>query len=106
IFLRRTREEWTRLFLEHDIAGGPVNSVDELVRDPHFTARKNTYTVKCDKAGEMELLVSPVRVPGEEFAPAPAPELGADTYEVLTEVAGYDEATAAELSGTDAVAPQ
>lgn len=106
IFLQRTREEWTRLFLEHDIAGGPVNSVDELVRDPHFTARKNTYTVKSDKAGEMELLVSPVRVPGEEFAPAPAPELGADTYEILTEVAGYDEATAAELSGTDAVAPQ
>lgn len=97
IFLERTREEWTELFLTHDIAGGPVNSVHELIQDPHFKARRNTYTVTYDGVGELELMVSPVRVAGEDFAADLAPELGAHTWEVLRDVAGYDEAVLSEL---------
>ncbi|MFG1858286.1 CaiB/BaiF CoA transferase family protein [Actinomadura geliboluensis] len=86
IFAERTRAEWTRLFLEHDIAGGPVNTVDELVRDPHFTSRASTYRLSTDH-GELELAASPVRVVGETFAPEPAPALGADTATVLVGLA-------------------
>jgi crotonobetainyl-CoA:carnitine CoA-transferase CaiB-like acyl-CoA transferase len=98
LFLQRTREEWTELFLTHDVAGGPVNTVAELVEDPHFTARATTYTVEDPSAGPVRLTTSPVHVPGEDFAPAAAPALGADTFDVLRTVAGYDEATAAALA--------
>lgn len=81
VFRTRTRAEWTALFLARDIAGGPVNTVTELVDDPHFTARATTY----DQDG-FRFAASPVRVVGEEFAPQRAPDLGAHTDEVLGEI--------------------
>ncbi|UPW08118.1 CoA transferase [Gordonia terrae] len=92
IFAQRTRAEWVELFLEHEIAGGPVNSVGDMLADPHFRARKNTYRVDHDGVGDLEFVVSPVRVAGEEFAPPLPPDVGADTPEVLRTVAGYDDA--------------
>ncbi|MGI5200231.1 CaiB/BaiF CoA transferase family protein [Spirillospora sp. CA-108201] len=86
IFAERTRAEWTRFFLAHDIAGGPVNTVDELVRDPHFTSRASTYRLSTGY-GELELAASPVRVAGETFSPEQAPALGADTATVLADLA-------------------
>ncbi|KSZ59995.1 CoA-transferase [Rhodococcus pyridinivorans KG-16] len=79
IFLQRTRDEWVSLFLEHDIAGGPVNSVGDLLSDPHFRARANTYRVEYPGVGELEFVASPVRVVGEKFAPDLPPVLGSDT---------------------------
>ncbi|MFC8529904.1 CaiB/BaiF CoA transferase family protein [Nocardia sp. NPDC057227] len=86
IFAQRTRAEWVRMFLEHDIAGGPVNSVADLPADPHFLARASTYRVRGADGVELAFVVSPVRVPGEEFAPALPPAVGADTEAVLREL--------------------
>ncbi|MBS9372061.1 CaiB/BaiF CoA transferase family protein [Rhodococcus sp. B50] len=88
IFLGRTRDEWVALFVEHDVAGGPVNNVTDLISDPHFTARATTYRVEYEGVGELEFVVSPVRVVGEEFAPSLPPELGAHTHEVLQKPSG------------------
>lgn len=87
IFLQRTRAEWLTLFLEHEVAGGPVNSVGDMIGDPHFASRASTYRVDYEGVGELEFVASPVRVVGEKFAPALPPELGADTDDVLREVA-------------------
>lgn len=91
IFAQRTRAEWVELFLEHEIAGGPVNSVGDMLVDPHFRARQNTYRVDHDGVGELEFVVSPVRVAGRSslrhFRRTSAP-----TPEVLRTVAGYDDA--------------
>jgi crotonobetainyl-CoA:carnitine CoA-transferase CaiB-like acyl-CoA transferase len=78
LFRTRTKQEWTDLFLAHDVSGGPVNTVTELLEDPHFTARGGVY----EKDG-LRFAASPVRVVGEEFAPELAPELGQHTEEVL-----------------------
>ncbi|MCF7549514.1 CaiB/BaiF CoA-transferase family protein [Pseudonocardia sp. WMMC193] len=78
LFRTRTRAEWTDLFLAHDIAGGPVNTVADLLEDPHFRARATTYEVDG-----LRFAASPVRVVGEDFAPALAPGLGEHTEEVL-----------------------
>lgn len=83
IFLQRTRAEWVALFLDRDIAGGPVNTVRDLIADPHFLARATTYCVEYEGVGELEFVVSPVRVAGEKFAPALPPILGADTAEFV-----------------------
>ncbi|WP_109529532.1 MULTISPECIES: CaiB/BaiF CoA transferase family protein [Nocardia] len=101
IFAERTRAQWVELFLEHEIAGGPVNSITDMLADPHFTARENTYRVEYDGVGELEFLVSPVRVAGEKFAPDLPPRLAADTVEVLREIAGYDDARIAALGSPE-----
>ncbi|WP_420750304.1 CaiB/BaiF CoA transferase family protein [Rhodococcus sp. O3] len=90
IFLQRTRDEWLALFLEHEIAGGPVNSVSDMIADPHFTSRSNTYRVEYEGVGELEFVASPIRVSGEEFAPALPPKFGADTDEVLAGLSCHD----------------
>ncbi|GCE43869.1 Alpha-methylacyl-CoA racemase [Rhodococcus wratislaviensis] len=104
IFAQRTRAEWVQLFLEHGIAGGPVNSVADMLDDPHFRARDNTYRVDYPGVGELEFVVSPVRVAGEKFAPALPPVVGADTTEVLRTVARYD--TARIAVATDPASPR
>jgi crotonobetainyl-CoA:carnitine CoA-transferase CaiB-like acyl-CoA transferase len=81
LFRTRTKQEWVDLFLAHDVAGGPVNTVDELLDDPHFTARTSTYEVNG-----LRFAASPVRVVGEDFAPDLAPDLGQHTDEVLGEL--------------------
>ncbi|MFV9428739.1 CaiB/BaiF CoA transferase family protein [Rhodococcus aetherivorans] len=86
IFLQRTRDEWVSLFLEHDIAGGPVNSVGDLLSDPHFLARAGTYRVEYPGVGELEFVASPVRVVGEKFAPDLPPVLGSDTESFLENI--------------------
>ena len=91
LFRQRTTREWTELFLEHDIAGGPVNTVGELLQDPHFAARDPTYTVTGPDRKDYRFAASPVHVVGERFSPSLAPELGADGADVLRKVAGYDQ---------------
>jgi crotonobetainyl-CoA:carnitine CoA-transferase CaiB-like acyl-CoA transferase len=85
LFRTRTKREWTELFLANDIAGGPVNTVEELLDDPHFATRDTTYDVD-GRYGPLRLAASPVRVVGECFAPELAPELGQDTEDVLEEI--------------------
>ncbi|NMO03713.1 CoA transferase [Gordonia sp. TBRC 11910] len=84
IFATRTRAQWIDLFVEHGIAGGPVNSVADMLDDPHFRARTNTYLVEHPTAGELEFIASPVRVRGEKFSPALPPEIGEHTADVLS----------------------
>ncbi|WP_433506292.1 CaiB/BaiF CoA transferase family protein [Pseudonocardia halophobica] len=85
LFRTRTKQDWVDLFLAHDVAGGPVNTVEELLEDPHFTARATTYE-KDGPHGRLRFAASPVRVVGEEFAPDLAPDLGQHTDEVLGEL--------------------
>jgi crotonobetainyl-CoA:carnitine CoA-transferase CaiB-like acyl-CoA transferase len=83
LFGQRTKSEWIDFFLSNDIAGGPVNTPGELLDDPHFTARENTYRTTLREGPEVTLVATPVRVPDESFDPEPAPLLGEHTREVL-----------------------
>ncbi|QEN12964.1 CaiB/BaiF CoA transferase family protein [Mycolicibacterium sp. ELW1] len=83
VFKQRTKAEWVEFFLAHDIAGGPVNTPSQLLADPHWKARHNTFECPLSEDLVVTLVASPVRVVGEQFAPTPAPTLGAHTDEVL-----------------------
>ena len=76
ILSQRTRDEWMALFRAANVAAMPVNSLEDLVRDPHFVARKNTYTTRLPDGTELQLTSTPIRVDGEAFSAAIAPELG------------------------------
>jgi crotonobetainyl-CoA:carnitine CoA-transferase CaiB-like acyl-CoA transferase len=103
IFRTRTFDEWMTAFLENDIAGGPVNSLETLAADPHFLARDNVYETDHPGIGKVRLTTTPVKTPGRRFAAAPAPMLWEHTAQVLGELLGVDAAQLQRLSATGAV---
>lgn len=100
---QRTTAEWTGLLEEEDIPFAVVNSLEDLLDDPHLEAT-GFWRMISDPDGGM------LRVPGEGFAfsrsrtvePAPPPHLGAHTQEVLGDV-GLSEEEIGRLASTGAL---
>jgi crotonobetainyl-CoA:carnitine CoA-transferase CaiB-like acyl-CoA transferase len=90
IFRTRTRAEWVRFFIAHDVPGAPVYTADELPADPHFAARDLLFEQDHPVAGHLRLFGTPVKVAGERFAAAPAPAPGEHTAEVLAGMLGLE----------------
>ncbi|OPX06570.1 CaiB/BaiF CoA-transferase family protein [Mycobacterium sp. AT1] len=89
--LERTTAEWLELFRELQIPVAPIQTPDELFDDPHLNAVGLFETVQTPHG--------PVRFPGVPTwfsrtpgrVAGPAPELGADTAEVLADLAAINE---------------
>ena len=89
--LERTTAEWLELFRELEIPGGGDPDARELFDDPHLNAVGLFETVDT-KHGPVRFPGVPTwfsRTPGR--VAGPAPELGADTADVLAEVDALSE---------------
>jgi crotonobetainyl-CoA:carnitine CoA-transferase CaiB-like acyl-CoA transferase len=90
IFATRPRDEWLKIFGEHDLFCCAVNSLMELTDDPQVLANDYLVDFEHPTAGT-------VKIPGypgtfsESWArtTGAAPELGEHTEEVLTGLCGY-----------------
>jgi len=86
IFATRTRAEWGERFDRHNLVWGPVQTIDEVVRDPQARALEAFAKVPHRSGETIEVVRSPI-----EFSATPAsirhaaPELGEHTEEVLLE---------------------
>jgi crotonobetainyl-CoA:carnitine CoA-transferase CaiB-like acyl-CoA transferase len=76
IFKSRDRADWLAIFRPANVAAIPVNDFEDLVNDPHFRSRPNTYAATLQSGEVLELLGTPIRVEGESFSAPIAPELG------------------------------
>jgi len=101
IFMTKTQQEWLQFFIEHDVAGGPTNSLVGLLKDPHFLSRDPFVQVKSS-AGDRKMLGTPVKITGKEFRPNDPPDFGRDTDRILGEL-GLSEAEVAALHESGAV---
>jgi crotonobetainyl-CoA:carnitine CoA-transferase CaiB-like acyl-CoA transferase len=84
--LERSTDEWLTLFRELEIPAAPIQAPAALFDDPHLNAVGLFETVQT-KHGPMRFPGVPTwfsRTPGR--VAGPAPELGADTAEVLAEL--------------------
>jgi crotonobetainyl-CoA:carnitine CoA-transferase CaiB-like acyl-CoA transferase len=91
-FRTRTCDEWTRLFLKHDIEGAPVNIGDEVLRDPHLIERQSFVEVDNGEGGVSWQVASLVRLSETPWRMRRSvTPLGGDTDAVLAEL-GYNEA--------------
>jgi crotonobetainyl-CoA:carnitine CoA-transferase CaiB-like acyl-CoA transferase len=83
VFTSRTRAEWTEFFIEKNVAGAPAYVGIDVLDDPHISARGLSYEQPQYDGKTMRLFGTPIKVVGQEFAPAAAPAAGADTDAVL-----------------------
>lgn len=100
----RTTQEWAALLEAHRLPRSPIQTVDQVVRDPNIRHRGMVAQVDGPGIGPIEIVGSPFHLsetPGTVRTPAPA--LGEHTVEVLREVLGYDEGRVQELIETGAV---
>jgi crotonobetainyl-CoA:carnitine CoA-transferase CaiB-like acyl-CoA transferase len=90
--VKRTSAEWLRLLMEADIPVTPLNSVDDVIQDPHLAESGFYVSTAHPTEGKLRTMAAPGRwsatPPGEL---RPAPRLGEHSAEVLAE-AGYTRA--------------
>ena len=76
IFASRPRADWLADFARDNVAAMPVNSFADVIADPHFRARENTYRVALHDGRDLTLTSSAIHVGGQDFTMPLAPELG------------------------------
>lgn len=89
IFKTRSRAEWSKILVEHDVPNASVNSVEEAIEMLVHQERGFIKSFEHPTAGTVRVIGSPLQF-GDEFdQPMRAPPLlGQHTDEVLTEL-GY-----------------
>lgn len=88
ILATRPRSEWAAKFDRAGIPWGPVNTLEEVIADPHFNERGLFQTVQEADGRERRYVAQPLVIDGEHPGPRRGvPALGADTDDVLAELA-------------------
>lgn len=83
--------DWRKSFREYDIKWSPLPALDDVVSDPQMRAAGAFVKFDYPKHGIIETIDSPVFVEGaDKRKPEPAPDVGANTREVMRAL-GYDD---------------
>jgi len=98
IFRSRTQAEWTKLFLENNVAGAPYCSLSEAARNEHFLSRSMFLEQQHpDNAKTITTVANATKVLGQSFEiRRPAPEFGQHSDEILLAL-GYEESSISDL---------
>ena len=98
IFRGRTTHEWTEALESAGVPNGPINTLEEVFREPQAVARGLKIEIAHPLAGKVALIRSPMRfseTPVEHDVPPPL--LGEHTDEILRGVLGRSDAEIAKL---------
>ncbi|MDB5808472.1 MAG: acyl-CoA transferase [Betaproteobacteria bacterium] len=97
ILLTKPRDEWLELFKQAKVPAGPVNSVDDLARDPELIARGLLYTAESGGRRIPQVGLG-IGIDGSNATyRSPPPKLGEHTAAVLRDWLGYDMQAVAAL---------
>lgn len=74
------------LLESHGVPCGPVNSIPESLKDPHFAARDLLIEYEHDTLGDVKMVASPVKIGGIKAEPKRGPRRGEHNEEMLKEL--------------------
>lgn len=61
VFLRRSAEDWVEKLTEHGLPVAPINTLDEVMHDPHFRHRQMELRLDHPRSGEIRTINNPFR---------------------------------------------
>ncbi|TFH37018.1 MAG: CoA transferase [Anaerolineales bacterium] len=98
LFRTRTVAEWTVLCEQIGLPAAGINPMAEVFRDPQVIARGLKIEHTRPDGELIPMVASPLRIPTTpaQVRHAP-PQLGEHTYQILSEMLGYDTGTIEEL---------
>ena len=99
-----TRAEASELLAKYELPVGPINTVAEVLEDPHVHAREMVKELTHPEYGPLRYLGIPVKLsgtPGE--LQGPPPRFGEHNRNVLTEL-GYDQSAIDQLAVSQVIA--
>ncbi len=99
-----TRAEAFELLAKYELPVGPINTVAEVLEDPHIHARDMVQELTHPEYGPLRYVGIPVKLsdtPGE--LQGPPPRFGEHNRELLREL-GYDDPTIDHLATTSVTA--
>lgn len=87
IFLQRPTQVWVALLDKAGVANGPINTIEEVFREPQVLARGMKIELPHAAAGKVTLVASPMRFSETPIHhEMPPPTLGEHTDEILRQV--------------------
>ena len=90
--MEKDTEEWLELFKEHDIIGGPINTLDKVEKDPQVIYNETIINMNHPLCGPIKAVATPIRVKDRiDGTHEPPPTLGQHTEEVLKSLLGYSD---------------
>jgi crotonobetainyl-CoA:carnitine CoA-transferase CaiB-like acyl-CoA transferase len=104
VFARRTTHEWVELLDAAGVANGPINSIEQVFREPQAAARGLKIELEHAAAGKVALVANPMRFSETpiDYTLAP-PVLGQHTDEILRDTLGMSEAEIGKLRAAGVV---
>jgi len=92
IFGERTLDEWRAILDRHGLIWAPTNTIAEAIQDKQARAAGMFQTVEHPTAGAYDTIAPPMQLSAFEMrGERPAPALGADSADVLSEAGLSDE---------------
>jgi Predicted acyl-CoA transferases/carnitine dehydratase len=85
------REAILALFEVEDMAGGPLNNMEQALADPQVIHNRATITLEHPTYGKIQNIDNAIKVQGIEGTPTPPPLVGEHTEEVLKSILNYSD---------------
>lgn len=82
---KRTTAQWLEIFRRESIAAMPVNTIDDLLDDPHLAAVNFFEAVDHPSEGRLKIARMPLQFSGGVGPSRHAPRLGEHTREILAQ---------------------
>ena len=90
--VKKTAEEWLKLFDEKGLPCGPINTVTEMFEDPQTIERKMIVDVKNTKAGSFKAIGMPIKFSETKVEDTKeSPTFGQHTKQILLDFGFKDE---------------
>jgi formyl-CoA transferase len=104
VLVREESGYWVAKMEEAGVPGGPINTYDEALRDPHTLARDMVVEIDHPKAGKIKTLGIPAKMsetPGQIRSPSPL--LGQHTEDILKSLLALSEQEIEDLRSSGVI---